>query len=126
MENKYLILLIESDLDNINLVSSHLIKSGYFCISAKEGIRGLLLAQNHQPDLIILDLLILDLAAIQVVENLKQNPDTTKISIIISLPKKQKQECNLLLIAGASYCVEKPYNLPELEQTIKNSLEMPN
>jgi two-component system, cell cycle response regulator DivK len=126
MKSKCLILLIESNLDELNLVNSHLTKLNYSCMSVKEGIRGLLLAQNHQPDIVILDLMISDLAAIQVVENLQENPDTTKISIIISLPKKQKQECNLLLIAGASYCVEKPYNLPELEQTIKNCLEMPN
>lgn len=119
MKKTYLILLIGSNLENIKLLDSGLKKLNYSCISTREGIKGLLLAQNHQPDLVILDILISDVAAIEVIDHLKNNSNTPKIPIIVSLPKNQKQECNLFLIAGASYCVDQPYNLTELETAIK-------
>jgi two-component system, cell cycle response regulator DivK len=119
MSHKSLILLIETDLNELNLINSHLLKLNYSCISAKEGIRGLMLAQNHQPNLIILDVRISDLLAIQVIQYLKQDPDTKKIPIIASLAVNKEQECHLLMIAGANHCVEKPYNLEELEQVVR-------
>ncbi|AFZ00009.1 response regulator [Calothrix sp. PCC 6303] len=119
MSNKPLVLLIEADLDHLNLINTYVGSLNYSCISAQEGIRGLVLAQTHRPNLITLDVAISDLPAIEVIGHLKQNPDTQGIPVIISLPANQKQECNLFIIAGANDCLEKPYDLEKLEALLK-------
>ena len=50
------VLLVEDNADNLALVRFLLERSGYTVIEANNGVRGLELARNELPDLILMDL----------------------------------------------------------------------
>lgn len=55
---------------------------GYVCLAAVSGRAGLMLAQETQPDLILLDLMLPDLNGYEVCRQLKASPLTRRIPVI--------------------------------------------
>ncbi|MGI0484052.1 ATP-binding protein [Pantanalinema rosaneae CENA516] len=77
------LLLIDDD-----LVARYLVKQQFFTTSLKileagNGNEGLMLAQQAQPQAIILDLVMPDLNGIEVLERLRSHPETQHIPVII-------------------------------------------
>ena len=52
---KYKILLVDDEEDILEFLSYNLEKEGFTVFKANNGLHGLVLAQEHRPDLIILD-----------------------------------------------------------------------
>ena len=55
------VLVIEDDPDTVRLVSLYLKRDGHEILSAGDGIRGIRLAKQAQPDLVVLDMAVLDI-----------------------------------------------------------------
>jgi DNA-binding response OmpR family regulator len=83
-----------------------LIRAGYDVISAGDGQEGLRLALEQKPDLVILDLILPKLPGRKVLRELRANPDTASVPVMIvsSLPKANSQK---LLDEGATTYYEK-------------------
>jgi two-component system, NtrC family, response regulator AtoC len=94
---------------------------GYHVIEADAGAPGLKLAQNENPDLILLDVRLPDINGIQVLEELKRNGDARAVIMITADP--QLDDIKTALKLGAFDFVGKPLNFDELHVAIKNALE---
>lgn len=77
------ILLIDDDVNHITLLKKRLEASGYTAMVAHDGVDGVNQAVHRRPDLIITDVLLPKLNGFQVVEQLKANPETSTIPIIM-------------------------------------------
>ena len=82
-EDRGHILIIDDDEIARYLVRGLLGNTGRRVIEARGGVEGLRLAKQHRPDLIVLDLSMPDLSGFEVLEELKRNPDTRAIPVII-------------------------------------------
>ncbi|QLE54599.1 PleD family two-component system response regulator [Nostoc sp. TCL26-01] len=122
MNRQPLILIVEQNLHELELLDSFLKSLKYNCICTKQGIRAAILAQNHQPDLIMLNMMLLDLSGSQVINYLKQDSKTAKIPIIAVVPFVLAQNQDKLFITGASDYITKPYNFGKLETLLKHYL----
>lgn len=122
MDGKPLVLVVEQNLHNLELLNSHLKVLNLSCICAKQGVRALILAQTHQPDLILLDIMLPDLSGLQVIHYLKRNRETTRIPIIGVTTLTREQNGNSIILAGADDCITKPYNFNQLEVVIRRHL----
>ena len=122
MDGQPLVLVVEQNLHNLELLNSRLKLLNLSCICAKQGVRALILAQTHQPDLILLDIMLPDLSGLQVIHYLKRNPETTRIPIIGVTTLTREQNGNSILLAGAEDCITKPYNFNQLEVVIRRHL----
>ncbi len=120
------ILVVDKNLHDLEFMNSFLKTLNITCICAKEGVRTLILAQIHQPNLIFLDTTLNDLSSIQVVNYLKHNSETSKIPIIGCVPAKTQQEVNNLLISGVKDYIRKPYYFDKVEALINNFLGWDN
>lgn len=80
------------------------------------------MAQNYQPDLVLLDMMLPDLNGIDVVHHLKQDPQTMAIPIIAVTAMARAEDRERFLNAGCKDYVKKPYIIDELEATIFNCL----
>jgi CheY-like chemotaxis protein len=87
-----------------------LIRAGYDVIDAEDGQRGLQLAQERLPDLILLDMMLPKLSGPDVLRALKNDPRTSFIPVVIltGLSPKNKEK---LAQEGAADFVEKSDDL---------------
>lgn len=122
MDGKPLILVVEKNIDNLELLDSYLKTLDYRCICARQGIKAIILAQTHKPDLILLDMTLSDLSGSQVINYLKQDQKTAEIPIIATLPFILMQNQDHLFITGANDYITKPYNFSKLNILIDSYL----
>jgi two-component system, cell cycle response regulator DivK len=122
MNKRPLILVVEQNLHNLEILNFHLQTLDFSCICTKQGMRALNLAQVHKPDLILLDIMLPDMSSLELINYLRQNPETEKIPIIAITAVTSLEEQDLLFLTGADDCVVKPYNLHELEIVIRRYL----
>ncbi|NDJ21416.1 response regulator [Nostoc sp. B(2019)] len=122
MNGQPLILVVEKNLHDLELLNSHLGILNFSCICTKQGVRAVILAQNYQPDLILLDMMLSDLSANQVINYLKHNSKTATIPIIAVKPLTRVQDYTCKMIAGFDDCITKPYNFNQLELVVHRHL----
>ena len=77
------ILSIDDDPDVIEILRKYLVPEGYSLIGALSGDEGLEIASKVKPDLITLDIMMPKKDGWQVLRELKANPDTKDIPVII-------------------------------------------
>lgn len=81
------LLVIDDDRVARYLVKKTLADSPYRVIEAAEGNEGLVLARQHLPDVIFLDFVMPEMSAFDVIDELKRDPTTRNIPIIIYTSK---------------------------------------
>ena len=94
---------------------------GYEVAEAAAGEPGLRLAQHESPNLVLLDVRLPDISGIQVLEQLKKNPDAPAVIMITADP--QLDDVKQALKLGAYDFIGKPLDFDELHVTIQNALE---
>jgi CheY-like chemotaxis protein len=77
------ILIVDDDEISRYLLKGVLANSGYRILEALGGMEGLQMARESKPDLVILDLSMPDLSGFEVLNELKQDPATRPIPVII-------------------------------------------
>lgn len=112
MNDRQKILIIEDDGFLLQMYAAKLALEGYEVFSALDGSKGLKLAQERLPDLIILDLKLPELDGFQVLTHLKKNPKTKKIPVIVLTNLTQKKDINYCLKLGANDYIIKAHFIP--------------
>ena len=77
------ILVVEDNDDVRRVVTMSLQSKGYFVIEAADGIAGLEAAAEHQPDAILLDVLLPRIDGIEVLRKLRGDPVCARIPVIM-------------------------------------------
>ena len=97
------ILLVE-DSKFLRLTSERtLAKAGYRVLSTDDGEQVLRLAQEHRPDLILLDMILPRMGGPEVLRALKLDPVTAKIPVVVLSSLSQKNESKLKHDGAAAY-----------------------
>jgi phosphate regulon transcriptional regulator PhoB len=113
------ILVIEDDCDILELVQYNLARQGFAVMEAKDGEDGLGKARQHQPDLIVLDLMLPGLDGIDVCKTLRGESATKGIPIVILSAKGEESDVVVGLELGADDYVTKPFSPRELIARIR-------
>ncbi|MCL4472773.1 MAG: response regulator [Actinobacteria bacterium] len=77
------ILVVDDDVNHVVLLKKRLEASGYKTLMSHDGVDGLNQAVHQRPDLIITDVLLPRMNGFELVEQLKANPETNTIPIIM-------------------------------------------
>lgn len=117
--NQPLILAVDDDEDNLMLLTEVLEPMKCSFMTATDGQTALKLAQKHQPDLILLDVMLPDVHGVEVVHRLRQNRQTMTIPVIAVTALARVEDRDSLLEAGCNNYISKPYMLDELEAVIR-------
>jgi diguanylate cyclase (GGDEF)-like protein len=118
------ILVVEDDEDNRRLISELVTSAGYELIEAVDGEQGVALAAQHNPDLILLDVMMPKVDGYEVCRRLKQDPATADIPIIFITAHGDVEEETRGLELGAVDYIAKPINRPAARARIRNHLEL--
>lgn len=107
------ILVIEDDSFLRKLLSKKLESSGFNVHEAIDGKAGLDAAEASKPDLILLDLLLPGIDGFEVLSQLKANPATAQIPVIILSNLGQKEDVDKGMKLGAVDYMVKAQFTPE-------------
>jgi two-component system OmpR family response regulator len=110
------IVVIEDEEKIARMIKSYLEKEGMSVLLAGDGAKGMELVKRHQPDLIILDLMLPDRHGLEVCRLLRQDGN---IPIIMLTAKTQETDRVVGLEMGADDYMAKPFSLAELAARIK-------
>jgi len=113
------ILIVEDEANIRQLVRYNLEKEGYQVLEAPDGLQGLKLAKAEKPDLLLLDLMLPQLDGLEVCRNLKGNPATSALPIIMLTAKSEEIDKVIGLELGADDYMTKPFSPRELVARIK-------
>lgn len=120
-ENKPIrVVYVEDDPEMINLITMILSKRGYQIIGANGGREGIEMILKEIPDLILLDLMMPDVDGWNLYQQVKSNPTTSQIPVIVITAKSQPIDRVLgLHIAKVDDYICKPFHPKDLVQSIE-------
>ncbi|TVP61856.1 MAG: response regulator [Nodularia sp. (in: Bacteria)] len=117
-----LILVVEDHDDSLLLIGYALESLGCRFICQNDSSTTLLVAQEYQPDLIMLDILLPGLSGTDIVHYLKQEPLTAEIPVIAVTALASREDRERLISAGFDDYISKPYMIEDLEVIIRSLL----
>jgi two-component system phosphate regulon response regulator PhoB len=108
------ILVVEDERDIADLIGFNLQRAGYEVLKAHDGITGTEIAQRERPDLIILDLMLPGRDGYGVFRELRRDPRSANIPVIMLTARAQTEDRIQGLEAGADDYLTKPFSPKEL------------
>ncbi len=112
------ILLVEDEVSVRKVVSTRLASWHYEVITAVDGETGLRLAEETQPDLILLDIVLPGIKGREVCTRLKAHPKTRDIPVIFLTALGLPDHIRAGMDCGAEDYITKPYEAEELKERI--------
>jgi PAS domain S-box-containing protein len=122
-EDTRTVLYVEDNLSNYKLVERILAaRPNIELVTAMEGKLALELAQQHQPDLILLDLHLPGMSGDAVLERLKDDPRTQDIPVVVVSADATEKRIEALLAGGASAYITKPLDIKRFITVVEDTL----
>jgi PAS domain S-box-containing protein len=117
------VLHIEDNLSNLKLVERILAHHASMrVVATMQGRLGIQLAREHRPRLVLLDLHLPDIGGDEVLRQLRDDPATAKIPVVIVSADATRGEMQRLLAAGAAGYVTKPIDVRQLLRVLQDVL----
>lgn len=122
-EQQPMILIVDDVPSNVQILARQL-GTIYQVKVATNGVDALEIAQNNQPDLILLDVMMPDMDGFEVCRRLKANKITQKIAVIFLTGMQTESDEELGLNLGAVDYITKPLVLPIIKARIRNHIRL--
>ncbi len=119
-----LILLVEDDGDILDFNRSLLTEKGYQVITTNNGDDAIKLLQEQLPDLVITDLLMPGKDGLSLIRDIRANPLTEHIPVIILSARTSAQAKMEGVTGGAQVYLSKPFQPEELASVVYNQLQL--
>ena len=113
------VLVVEDNVDLRKFITHHLNKT-YNILEAENGEEGQLLAERHNPDLVVSDVMMPGMNGLELCAALKNNLSTSHIPVILLTAKSSVDNQMEGLRTGADDYLPKPFNVDVLEARIQN------
>ncbi len=114
-------ILIIDDEENIQrLVEAYLLAEGYTVHIAADGVTGLEMFREHQPDLVVLDIMLPGLDGLDLLRRIRQESD---VYVLMLTAKSEEPDRVIGLTLGADDYLTKPFSPRELVARVKAILK---
>jgi DNA-binding response OmpR family regulator len=113
------VLVADDDEDILALVAFRLERAGYGVVQARNGEEALRLAEEKQPDLAVLDVMMPKLTGYEVTERLRKNAATRRMPIMLLTARVQEADVARGFEAGADDYMKKPFSPQELRARVQ-------
>ena len=122
MQHAAHILVVEDEPSQREVMVYNLEAEGYRVTCADNGDDAMLVIAEDMPDVIVLDWMMPHLSGIEVCRQIKSNPDTRAIPVIMLSAKSEEADRVRGLETGADDYVVKPYSVSELMARVRGQL----
>ena len=122
MDPEATILIVDDEPTNVDMLSQELDEEGYKLLTAYDGEEALIKVQEHQPDLILLDVMMPKVDGFTVCRILKGSGKTILIPVILLTALRAHEDRVRGIEAGADDFISKPFDRDELLAKIRSLL----
>jgi DNA-binding response OmpR family regulator len=120
------ILIIEDDVFLNELMAKKLIEEGFDVIKATNGEEGIDFAKKEKPDLILLDLILPGMDGFEILEKMKEEPETSSIPVIILSNLGQREDIERGFDLGADdYLIKAHFTPDEIIERVRTPFRKP-
>lgn len=123
------ILIVDDERPTVRIIEVNLERAGYEVIKAYDGVEALEQVKEHQPDMVVLDVMMPRMDGFEVLKHLQDDPRYRSIPVIMLTCKDQDADIFKGWASGVSSYLTKPYNPRELlvhVERIFQSLDEPD
>ncbi len=113
------ILAVDDERHIVRLVEVNLQRAGYEVVTAYDGREALEKVKAEKPDLVVLDVMMPYMDGFEVLKNLKADPETADIPVIMLTAKAQDADVFRGWQSGVDCYLTKPFNPMELLTFVK-------
>jgi DNA-binding response OmpR family regulator len=108
------ILVVDDNEDVVHITASFLTAKGYVVDTAVDGERALAQIAAQPPDCVLLDIMMPNMSGIEVLNRLKERPETASIPVILVTAKSRDEDVLSGYKEGADYYITKPFSAQQL------------
>jgi len=113
------VLLIEDEPNIIEAISFILSRDGFTVHIHEDGATALDKVLAHPPDMIILDVMLPGRSGYDILRDLRANPDTTALPVMMLTARGQAKDRELALRLGASLFMTKPFSNNDVRDQVR-------
>lgn len=114
-----LVLIAEDEEAIIKVIKYNLEHEGYKTVAVKDGAEVLDAVAHYKPDILILDWMLPSISGVELCNQIRRNPDTRPIPIIMVTARGEESDRIQGLDSGADDYLVKPFSPSELSARIK-------
>jgi CheY-like chemotaxis protein len=118
------VLIVDDNPQNVELLQAFLESLPLKLITAVDGVEALEKVAEHNPDLILLDVMMPRMSGFQVCQKLKSDPKTKDIQILMVTALHELGDIERASECGTDDFVSKPVNKVELQTRVKSLLRV--
>ena len=113
------ILLVEDNAKNMTLLRDVLRATGYRTLEATTGAQALMLASEHGPALVLMDIRLPDMDGAEALSRLRMDERTASIPVLAVTAQAMKGDIERFQEAGFDGYLSKPVDIDELLTTVE-------
>jgi len=117
------VLVVDDEPDILFTVSNMLEMNGYSVVKATNGKECIKKVSQHNPDLILLDIMMPEMSGWDVAAKIRDNPSWCNIPIIFLTAKGDTMSIGMGGITAQDYIV-KPFNIKDLKNRVEQVLNV--
>ena len=120
--NRKKVLIVEDNDLNMKLFNDLLVAHGYGTLQTKDGVEVLMLARQHRPDLILMDIQLPEVSGLQVTQWIKEDDELRMIPIIAVTAFAMKGDEEKIREGGCEAYIAKPISVANFLRTVERFL----
>jgi len=116
------VLIVEDNDLNMKLFNDLLVAHGYGTLQTKDGAEALVLARQHRPDLILMDIQLPEVSGLQVTQWIKSDDVLRSIPVIAVTAFAMKGDEEKIRDGGCEAYIAKPISVSSFLKTVERFL----
>ncbi len=117
------VLIVEDNELNMKLFHDLLEAHGYNVLQARTGPEALALADEHRPDLILMDIQLPEISGLEVTQKIKNNKELANIPVIAVTAFAMKGDEERIRQGGCEDYIAKPISVVSFLEKVKRYLD---
>lgn len=119
-----IVLVVDDNPTNLDLLSQYLTRSGFYVVTATNGLTAIEMAKKLQPNIILLDIMMPEVNGFEACRRLKNLEETKQIPVIIMTALTDIDNKMKAFTAGAVDYVTKPFEQREVLARLNTHLTL--
>ncbi|MFI6857883.1 response regulator transcription factor [Streptomyces sp. NPDC050416] len=117
------VLVVDDEPDVRQLVAYKLRRCGHEVTAVTDGPAALRAVRELKVDVVLLDVVMPGMTGLDVLQELRADPATAKLAVILLTARSQESDVSAGLSAGADDYLPKPFSLSELTSRVQAVLD---